>query len=175
MKRKRSSIERDLLSIYRRRGVLVPTSADEVLNAEELLDREHQAMPTSLASPPVLRSRRAKRPQQFWTNPSVLMLNADNPVDAITRKAREVVLRAIEQGWSGPPYDPQQLAELLRIQIVPDAAVVDARIRWNLLYRVQSLAPSCSHPLLARSRNRAYLVFGLLLHGPSSRIPYWDG
>jgi hypothetical protein len=59
------------------------------------------------------------------------MLNADNPVDAITRKAREVVLRGIEQGWSGPPYDPQQLAELLRIQIVPDAAVVDARIRWN--------------------------------------------
>jgi len=131
VKLKKRSIERDLLSFYRHRGVLIPTSADEVLSAEVVFSKEQQELPPSLASPPAIKSRKAHRHPQFWTNPSVLTLNANDPVEAITRKAREVVLRAIEQGWAGPPYDPQQLAELLRIKIVPDAAVVDARIRWN--------------------------------------------
>ena len=64
-----------------------------------------------------------------WTNPSVVAfaLGAD-PVRAIRSKARQTVVEATEWGWQGPPYDPFQLAELLEISVLPNDAVVDARI-----------------------------------------------
>src|ERR1700689_1230129 len=63
-----------------------------------------------------------------WTHESVLALAAGaNPVDAITAKARQTVFRAIEAGWSGPPYDPFALAEFLKISAEPRQDVIDAR------------------------------------------------
>ena len=38
-----------------------------------------------------------------------------------------LVLDAMERGWSGPPFDPFQLAELLSIDVVPSQDVLEAR------------------------------------------------
>jgi O-acetyl-ADP-ribose deacetylase (regulator of RNase III) len=67
-------------------------------------------------------------PVAFWTNPSVLALSRDrDPVEAITSEARDVVFRALESGWQGPPFDPFKLAELLGIRTHPTSEVLDAR------------------------------------------------
>ena len=63
-----------------------------------------------------------------WTNDSVReFAKGTDPVDAIVRAARDVVVRAIDQGWSGPPFDPFALADLLRLDIVARDDVRDAR------------------------------------------------
>ncbi len=67
--------------------------------------------------------------QHRWTNPSVIALaQGDDPVTVIQTKARETVVRATENGWEGPPYDPFILAELLGISVLPNDDVADARI-----------------------------------------------
>lgn len=64
-----------------------------------------------------------------WTNPSVKKLAGDDdPVRAITKRAREIVLDAIDKGWSGPPFDPLSLSDLLNLRTVPRSDVRDARI-----------------------------------------------
>lgn len=64
-----------------------------------------------------------------WTNPSVKKLAGDDdPVRAITKRAREIVLDAIDKGWSGPPFDPLSLSDLLNLRAVPRSDVRDARI-----------------------------------------------
>ena len=63
-----------------------------------------------------------------WTHPSVLALaRSADPVEAITASARKLVYEAAERGWSGPPYDPFVLAELMRFETVPREDVRDAR------------------------------------------------
>jgi hypothetical protein len=63
-----------------------------------------------------------------WTNPSVKKLAGKNdPVRAITERAREVVLEAMDKGWSGPPFDPLSLSDLLKLRTVPRADIRDAR------------------------------------------------
>lgn len=42
-------------------------------------------------------------------------------------KASAVALNAMQDGWKGPPFDPFALAELLRIKVVPNSDVLDAR------------------------------------------------
>src|SRR5579859_1697166 len=67
-------------------------------------------------------------PKQIWTNPSVLALsNNGDPVEAITAKARDLVFRALERGWQGPPFDPFALAEMMEIETAPTPEVLDAR------------------------------------------------
>ena len=65
-----------------------------------------------------------------WTNPSVLALTQgqNDPVSVIIEKVRTVILNAVEDGWSGPPFDPFLLAEKLRILIIPRDDVLDARL-----------------------------------------------
>jgi len=63
-----------------------------------------------------------------WTHPSVLEFAKDrDPVEAITKAARDVVVRAIDQGWSGPPFDPLVLADMLKLEVVPRDDVPEAR------------------------------------------------
>ena len=63
-----------------------------------------------------------------WTNKSVLSFAGnENPVALIQQKARELVLRAIDAGWKGPPFNPLALADLLNIPVEPNADVPDAR------------------------------------------------
>jgi hypothetical protein len=46
----------------------------------------------------------------------------------MTDRARDLVFRAVEQGWEGPPYDPFALADLMRIPLVPREDLYDARL-----------------------------------------------
>ena len=65
----------------------------------------------------------------FWTHPSVVAFaeNGD-PVQRMISHASSVALDAMQAGWSGPPYDPFQLAEHLKIKVVPSENITDARI-----------------------------------------------
>lgn len=90
-----------------------PTSAPQRLSAQE---------------PTFQKSTRTKT----WTHKSVIRLieeseNSD-PVDEIRSRARDLVLKALEMGWEGPPYSPIQLAEYLGIEVTPNDSVIDARI-----------------------------------------------
>ena len=68
---------------------------------------------------------------RVWTNASVRELlkivGESDPVRAITQRAREVALDAMDKGWTGPPFDPLQLADHLGIAISPRYDVRDAR------------------------------------------------
>jgi O-acetyl-ADP-ribose deacetylase (regulator of RNase III) len=64
-----------------------------------------------------------------WTNPSVIGLNDPDPMSVIVQRARREVLKAIEGGWSGPPYNPFTLAEMLGIKLIPTESVMDAQTK----------------------------------------------
>ena len=65
-----------------------------------------------------------------WTNRSVLKLAGDNdPVRVISDRARDLVRRAMDRGWSGPPYDPLALADLLEIPLSATEEIRDAVTR----------------------------------------------
>jgi hypothetical protein len=64
-----------------------------------------------------------------WTNPSVkAFAEGSDPVSRILSEARGRVFSAMEQGWSGPPFDPLKLADMLKVQVVPLEEVEDARL-----------------------------------------------
>lgn len=64
-----------------------------------------------------------------WTNPSVKAFakNAD-PLAAIQEAARSLVLKARENGWEGPPFNPLHIAEMLGVKIEANSSVADARL-----------------------------------------------
>jgi Zn-dependent peptidase ImmA (M78 family)/O-acetyl-ADP-ribose deacetylase (regulator of RNase III) len=63
-----------------------------------------------------------------WTNKSVLKFAGDaDPISLIEEKARQLVLQARDAGWSGPPYNPVAIADLLRIPVEASGDVADAR------------------------------------------------
>jgi O-acetyl-ADP-ribose deacetylase (regulator of RNase III) len=63
-----------------------------------------------------------------WTHKSVKRLaGAEDPVAAIERLARAKVLEAMDAGWNGPPFNPLQIADLMRIPVEADSDVADAR------------------------------------------------
>jgi Zn-dependent peptidase ImmA (M78 family) len=74
-----------------------------------------------------------------WTNPSVVALaKFGDPIEVITKRARDLALSALADGWSGPPYDPLALARMNDIEVLPtqlkdeeDARLVsvDGRVR----------------------------------------------
>src|SRR5216684_423513 len=81
--------------------------------------------------------QQGKRPGEtlkYWKNSSVLKFaGARDPIKAITEKAQDVVFKAMEEGWNGPPFDPIALAQILNIRVVPlnnvgGDAIRDARI-----------------------------------------------
>ncbi|MGC3966077.1 MAG: ImmA/IrrE family metallo-endopeptidase [Pirellulales bacterium] len=73
-------------------------------------------------------STKLRHMSSYWTHPSVRGLGGDrDPVEAIVERAREVVLDALEKGWTGPPFDPFALAKHLNIPVVPRDDINDAR------------------------------------------------
>jgi O-acetyl-ADP-ribose deacetylase (regulator of RNase III) len=52
----------------------------------------------------------------------------DDPYEAIEQRARDLALRAMEHGWSGPPFDPFALAETLGMEVVARQDLADARL-----------------------------------------------
>ena len=67
-----------------------------------------------------------------WTDESVVGFAAGaDPVEKMEQKARRAVLDAVDQGWSGPPFDPIELANIMGIGVRPNAALADARVFWS--------------------------------------------
>lgn len=63
-----------------------------------------------------------------WTHKSVKRLaGEEDPVAAIERLARSKVLEAMDAGWSGPPFNPLQIADIMKIPVEADSDVADAR------------------------------------------------
>jgi len=63
-----------------------------------------------------------------WTNLSVLRFAGnEDPVAKVEQTARTCVLKALDAGWSGPPFNPLFLADQLRIPVEANAQVRDAR------------------------------------------------
>jgi len=119
-----------------------------------------------------------RTPAGFWTNPSVKLLSGDqNPIDAITEKARGLVFQALERGWQGPPFDPFGLAQLLAIETLPTSEVLDARtvpiganrfriefnpdrpprrIRYSIFHEIaHTLFPDCAEMIRNRGAHNA--------------------
>ena len=67
-----------------------------------------------------------------WTNPSVVRFaDGKNPIKKMEQVAREFVLRAMENGWNGPPFDPVELATLNGVRVRPNASILDARVLFD--------------------------------------------
>lgn len=101
------------------------------------------------------------------------MAPSGDPVKEIIDRARGVVYAALESGWSGPPFEPLDLAVHLGIDVVPKEDVRDARtvpvgrqrvkieynpnrplhrVRYSLAHEIgHTLFPDCSEVV----RNRA--------------------
>ena len=64
-----------------------------------------------------------------WTNSSVHQMAAGgDPITSILDRVRSMTFAAMERGWSGPPYDPLELAELSGVELLPIEEVEDARL-----------------------------------------------
>lgn len=107
-----------------------------------------------------------------WTNSSVLQFASNaNPVEVMEARIRSVVLRAMDEGWIGPPFDPVQLARVLNLPIeargdIPDARTISkgqdlvieynplrprARVRFSIAHEIaHTLFPDCAEAI----RNR---------------------
>jgi O-acetyl-ADP-ribose deacetylase (regulator of RNase III) len=104
-----------------------------------------------------------------WTNRSVLDFAAGaDPVATMENRARALALKAMDGGWSGPPFDPLVLAERLGMRVqarddIPDARLVPpgkeglvleynpARPRGRLRF---SIAHEIAHTLFADCGDR---------------------
>lgn len=95
-----------------------------------------------------------------WTHPSVRMLQQQtgegDPVAEVEARARDLVLSAMEHGWSGPPFDPFELADHLQIELVARQDLDDARlvtsnggprIEFNLARRPARVRFSIAHEI----------------------------
>src|SRR5439155_16903778 len=70
--------------------------------------------------------------QITWTNPSVKALAGSvDPIKVISDKTRGLVLRAMDDGWQGPPFDPFWLAQYLGLPTVPRDDILDSRVLAN--------------------------------------------
>jgi hypothetical protein len=65
---------------------------------------------------------------EYWTQPSVIRFaQKADPVTTVLQRARAIVLEALEEGWSGPPFDILDLVKRRGIEISPRGDVLDAR------------------------------------------------
>jgi O-acetyl-ADP-ribose deacetylase (regulator of RNase III) len=72
----------------------------------------------------------ASRERSFgrWTNHSVRVLaQGRDPLQYIIELARQKTIEAMDKGWSGPPFDPIALAEILGLEVVANSDIRDAR------------------------------------------------
>lgn len=64
-----------------------------------------------------------------WRSPSVKkMAGHEDPIAAVMSKARQMVVKAMDEDWSGPPYEPARLAERLGMAVRQNEDVADARL-----------------------------------------------
>lgn len=108
-----------------------------------------------------------------WTHASVVRLREADPVGWVISRARQLILKSVERGWHGPPYNPLTLAEMEGIKLLPTEQVLDAatksdsaekftimfnphrpvaRMRFSIAHELgHYLFPDCA----AETRNRA--------------------
>lgn len=55
------------------------------------------------------------------------MAGQRDPIDAMEAHVRGAVLRAMDDGWGGPPFDPVELAKFLSLRIEARSDIPDAR------------------------------------------------
>lgn len=81
-----------------------------------------------------------------WQHESVKALfetkgvaEGEDAIPLIKSMARELVLEAYNCGWSGPPFNLVDLAEMRGMEVVPNELVIDARIvpREDGTYRIE--------------------------------------
>lgn len=112
-----------------------------------------------------------------WSNKSVLAFaKGADPVQAMISTVRQFTLNAMDQGWSGPPFDPILLADILKISVVPRNDIYDARsvplgrnfiqiqfnptrprgrIRFSLAHEIaHSFFPDCTESVRNRAPHR---------------------
>jgi hypothetical protein len=67
-----------------------------------------------------------------WNHSSVVRFlkenNSDDPVLTIREKTRDLVSRAFDAGWTGPPFDPLKLAAILNLEVLPNDAISEAQL-----------------------------------------------
>lgn len=69
--------------------------------------------------------------EREWTDQSVLeFASGSDPILKMEQEAQKVILHALDHGWRGPPFDPVELANILKILVKPNAALADARVFW---------------------------------------------
>jgi Zn-dependent peptidase ImmA (M78 family) len=120
----RFTVERDLKALFQTGNCLLPGVAQKAFDDAMDLQRAKQLFDELQTS----RHKPDKRGSDFrWTHPSVLTLNDPDPISAITLRARNMVLEAIQRGWTGPPFNPLALAEMRGIKLLPTDHVLDAR------------------------------------------------
>jgi O-acetyl-ADP-ribose deacetylase (regulator of RNase III) len=96
-----------------------------------------------------------------------------DPVEIVTDRTRKIVLDAIYNGWTGPPYDPIDLADRLGIAVQPNDSIVDAqtvplgtnsfriefnpntspaRVRFSIAHEIaHTIFPDCAEEVRHRS------------------------
>ena len=96
-----------------------------------------------------------------WSHPSVVRFlkerNGNDPITAVRNAARDIVSKAFDAGWNGPPFDPLKLAGLLKIDVLPNDAISEAqlipiagkqvRIEYNPHERPSRIRFSLSHEI----------------------------
>ena len=89
--------------------------------------------------------------RQFkWTNRSVVAFaGGQDPVARIEAKARTLALNAMDEGWTGPPFDPLALAQWLDLRIEARGDIADARMVPSPCGAVLGLA-TAERPLAGR-------------------------
>lgn len=120
------TIESDLAALFQSEDYLRPDTEQHEPGLTINLERAVQLFDELRAA----RSSSARRSlEASWNHPSVLALNDPDPMSVIIQRARSAVLGAMEQGWSGPPYNPFTLAEMRGVKLLPTEDVLDARTR----------------------------------------------
>jgi Zn-dependent peptidase ImmA (M78 family)/O-acetyl-ADP-ribose deacetylase (regulator of RNase III) len=119
-------IEKDLEALFQVEDLSSPDVTHEESGPSLTLQQATQLFDELMA----VRNKpeRLSRESQ-WTNKSVLTLGDRDPISEIVSRARHYVLDAIEEGWSGPPYNPFSLAEMRGMRLLPTEEILDARTR----------------------------------------------
>src|SRR5438128_858575 len=118
-------VEKDLEALFHEEDLSAPALTQDE-SAPLTLEQAGQLFDELMA----VRKKPARQSRETrWTNKSVLTLGDRDPISEIVSRARHYVLDAIEEGWSGPPYNPFTLAEMRGMKLLATEAILDARTR----------------------------------------------
>jgi len=120
------TVEKDLEALFREEDLSSHDLTQDESGPSLTLEQAGQLFDelTAARKKPARQSREAR-----WTNKSVLTLGDRDPISEIVSRARGCVLDAIEDGWTGPPYNPFTLAEMRGMKLLATEEILDARTR----------------------------------------------